>query len=367
MSARKRQPVKVNALTNVLRGRIVSGEWGRGSRIPPRSTLVDELEVSSLTLQRAIDRLVKERFVETFGSNGTRVAERPPHLFDYGLVFPDPKSSSRSHSGLIAKCLELAPEMERLRSGLRMPVYLGGESVRDTKRFEELRVAVETRSLAGLIFVNNPMVFRGTPILDQPGLPRVAISSSNSPAMPVVGFDYRAWITEIAGLVADAGCRRVAVLGGELLMSLEDHHDFAMAEFAERGLRCGPHWWQSVSLNACASAGNVVRLLMHSSKRTERPDAIVIEDDNLLAPTLDGLAALGTRVPEDVRVFSHCNFPLLEVPEVEVSWLGFPVQRALEMCLGSLDAQIRGEVVPPFTAVPPVTADDPLLPLIRVR
>ena len=70
-----------------LRQRIHSGRYPPGSKIPTRRELADELGVSSVTLQRAFDRLTELGFLVSRGKQGTFIADHPPDLANVALVF----------------------------------------------------------------------------------------------------------------------------------------------------------------------------------------------------------------------------------------------------------------------------------------
>ena len=63
--------------------------------------------------------------------------------------------------------------------------------------------------------------------------------------------------------------------------------------------------------------------------------------------------AVGVRVPQDVEVVTHCNFPWPSRSVLAVKRLGFDTRQMLRMCIELIDRQRRGETVPGYT---PVTA-----------
>src|SRR5687768_13516836 len=71
-----------------LKAQIVSGDLPPGSRMPTRRELERQFKSTLVTMQRAFEKLQEEGFVAARGKAGTFVAERPPHLFNYALVFP---------------------------------------------------------------------------------------------------------------------------------------------------------------------------------------------------------------------------------------------------------------------------------------
>ena len=83
-------------ISDHLRRQIIDGQLSLGGRLPTQVQLAERFRVSGVTIQRALDRLTREGFIYTRGRNGTFVADRPPHLFSYGVVFRDAPSVGRS-------------------------------------------------------------------------------------------------------------------------------------------------------------------------------------------------------------------------------------------------------------------------------
>jgi len=84
----RRVAVKQVHIVSELRRRVVEGLWVPGARLPTRRELEAEFSASMHTVQKALDDLVRDGFVYACGSRGTFVAENPPHLHHYGLIFP---------------------------------------------------------------------------------------------------------------------------------------------------------------------------------------------------------------------------------------------------------------------------------------
>ena len=83
-----RSAVKHTTIADALRHRIVSHDLPPGSQLPTRSEIERQFGASSVTVQRALDTLIQDGFVHATRRRGTFVAENPPHLSRYGLVFP---------------------------------------------------------------------------------------------------------------------------------------------------------------------------------------------------------------------------------------------------------------------------------------
>jgi DNA-binding GntR family transcriptional regulator len=66
-------------IAEIIRHRILSGQYPPNSRIPTESELVETYEVARTTARRAVEALRKEGLVYTVPQRGTYVAERPAH------------------------------------------------------------------------------------------------------------------------------------------------------------------------------------------------------------------------------------------------------------------------------------------------
>ncbi|MFD8348107.1 GntR family transcriptional regulator [Streptomyces coelicoflavus] len=61
------------ALADVLRTRVLAGEWETGARLPSRARLAEEYGVGRNVVQRAVDRLVVDGLLEGRAGSGTYV------------------------------------------------------------------------------------------------------------------------------------------------------------------------------------------------------------------------------------------------------------------------------------------------------
>src|SRR5262245_24538533 len=82
-----RPAVKRSESVGALRQDLIKGRYAPGTRLPTRADLIDRFDASAMTVQTAVDRLKKDGFVIARGRQGTFVADHPPHLHRYGLVF----------------------------------------------------------------------------------------------------------------------------------------------------------------------------------------------------------------------------------------------------------------------------------------
>ena len=104
------------------------------------------------------------------------------------------------------------------------------------------------------------------------------------------------------------------------------------------------------------SARNAMHLLMHADQK-ERPDGLIITDDNLVEAATAGLLDAGVSVPQDLTVVAHCNFPWPTPSHVPARRLGYDVRQILSACLSDIDRQRNGGK-PKSISIPAVWEED---------
>jgi DNA-binding LacI/PurR family transcriptional regulator len=92
--------------------------------------------------------------------------------------------------------------------------------------------------------------------------------------------------------------------------------------------------------------------------QSERPDALLILDDNLVEHATAGLIAAGVRVPEDLDVVAHCNFPWPTPSVLPLTRIGFNNTEVVRHCVDLIDAMCAGQTVPAITEIAAVREDE---------
>lgn len=358
-----RPPVSKGEIVLAIRERITSGELSPGARLPTHRELRRELNANIVTVGRAIDQLRLDGFVDTQGARGTFVATHPPHLFRYALVF----ASHPSESNWSRHWEALAKEAATLhRDGpVEIPVYHDVDVERrgTSGDFERLTEDVLAHRLAGLIFASHPWTVAKTPILDEPGIPRVAMMDPDADYPRVANVVVGNGLIERAlDYLAAKGRKRLGVL--TLPLRMAERTELIRRQAAARGLETRPYWFQSAASGTPISAQASVHLMMRDGQ-VDRPDALLVTDDNLVEYATAGLVDAGVRVPTDVDVVVHCNFPWPTPSVVPVRRIGYDAAQSLRACLNSIDVQRQGSPVPAPVMIPPLFEDE--LPLPETR
>jgi DNA-binding LacI/PurR family transcriptional regulator len=351
-----RPPDRQKAIVSQLRRRIVGGELQPGERLPNRSEIESTFAASSITVQRALDQLVSDGFVAVRGRLGSFVTDKPPHLNRYAVVFA-------SHPGMQWSQFSQALLSEGQRvlhaSEREFGFYYDLNGHEDSEDYQQLLRDLASQRIAGIVFTFLPYMYFNSPLFADPKLPRVAIGKDETPNLRLVNTDRYSFLDKALDYVAERGCRTVAFLNSPDALS-QNHIEKALAA---RRLTSQPYWQLRIGLDLPAGARESTHLMFHAGQK-QRPDALIISDDNLVQHATGGLIDAGVRVPHDVEVVAHCNFPHPTPSVVPVKRLGFDTREVLETMLEIVDAQRRGKKVPQLASIK-ARFEDELIATVR--
>lgn len=339
------------ALLAALRQQIIDGSIAPGMRLPPRRELEKQCCASRFTVQAVLDQLVADGFVEVRGRHGTFVSLTPPHRCRYALVFPWPPGHtgwSQFHSALRHEAEVFHDARQR-----QCLAYYHGTATPEVDGLRAVCADVERQRLAGIMYVQIIESSMETPSVFPASIPKVSIQVG--PASHGIVPDMSAFFERALSYLAGLGRRRIAILllSGNFLASREE----LGARMATHGMNLERRWVQSVSAAQAGWAENCMALLFHPDQAV-RPDGLIIADDNLVPETMQGLQHLGVRVPEDLAVVAHGNFPWLTPSSMPVRRLGFDTRAMLGTCLDILDQLRAGLSVPTMTSMPALFEDE---------
>ena len=336
-SKRRRTPVRVISVADEVRRAIVRGKWSPGEFLPVRKEFERRFDVSPTTLQRAMDRLRAEGFIETVSTSGTRVAPRPPHLHNYALVYSRrPKMSTDWRR--LWHMLEANRTAVEDDCDVRLRPYFMDAADTASDGPAALVDDAARRRLAGVVFAYPPGERDPLTPLHEASVPCVAISSSPREDMATAGFDFEAALDLCAAQASEQGRPRAALIHSSTLFSYHPGLEAAWQESAQRhGLQTPPHWSVPVDLDEFQGARRLVQLLF-TGDRDSWPDSLIIQDDNFVAPLMAGLVERGVRAPDDVLLVAVVNEPDSVSAVMPVTCVVFDPHELLRECLEVLRA-----------------------------
>jgi DNA-binding LacI/PurR family transcriptional regulator len=339
---------KHQQIVRKVRHEIVTGEYPPGSRLPTSRELAHRFRASSVTINQVLAVLSRDGFIRTRGRHGTFVTATPPHLTVYGMVCFHGADVNNN----FFRALNREAERYRSRESRRISVYLGLGWQKELETYNRLVSDVENERLAGLLFTSPPFSWIGTPIVEDRGLPRVCIMDDVPvfPELPKLANDNQKLLERAADYFVERNRRRIAVVATPFFR--QAWSNVFVELLAQRGLTTHPHWIQLVHGDAPECAVGQVQLLLHAGQQ-ERPDGLLVFDDNLLAHVAEGVQAAGVRVPDEVDVLSHANFPLVVPTPFPVTLLGYDVREIVGRGFQIIDTIRRGEAPPMVTRIQP--------------
>ena len=341
---------KAEAIARSLKEQILSGRYAPGSRLPTYDALMEQFGVTRPTIGRVLDSLREEGLVTVKGQRKVFVTQRFPHHDRYVWVTSE-QPGSNEWSLFLATTLEVIERGETGISG-QVSALVGVDGRANNPEYRQLCEVEARRSAAGLMLVNSAMTYL-LPVLQTPGLPRVAIGAW-LPHATLVELDFAGLIERAAARLLEKG-RRVAVMSP---------HAPKLAAAQERLQALGLRADRLLTVHAAPIGCERLTELMFDRKN--RPDAIFVIDDNLIPPVLAGLERARVQAGQDVYVLAHCNWPRPLGMGQGVEHLGFDVREVL--CAGKelIDAYREG-APPPSRLVPARFLEELTRPLQAAR
>ena len=347
-------PDKYRAMALELRRRILCGEFPPGTRLPTRAKLCATLRTNAVTLQKAMNLLVKQGLIRAAGARGTFVADPALAPRHYALAFPWPRQEDTSQ--FYRALRQQAKQLTTPHRQITCFDEISGHT--DTEDYLRLAGLVRAHRLSGIIFASIPFLVEGLPVLEEPGVPRAMIAEPTTQfSVPSVYPDLAGFWVRAFDEFAAAGRRRVAVITLTLPGDPGARLDKLFELAAARGLQIQRSRVQAVPLTTPYWAQHAAELLFQAGP-TARPDALLITDDNLVPAATAGVRAAGVRAPEDVLVIAHTNFPYPTLAAVPVTRLGYDISQLLALCVERIDRQRRGEVPAASTLLPVVFEEE---------
>ncbi len=330
---------KQTTLTAELREMIAVGDYQPGDRLPTRSGLEARFQVSSVTLQRAMDVLSTEGFIESRGRHGTVVAANPPFMRNYGVLLPC--GSEPAHP--LLRSWQVIVEVARQVLGRhpnRLSIFYHGDLQQSISAYQTFLGDITSHRLAGLIVPSLPVLH--LPDLVEGSNGHLPIVTYAGQSLPGVASVHQA--TSAAARILDylhaRGRRRIGQLIPGAWYENPMYENEFLRSLPERGMRCERHWLQVLLPQAPQGVRNAAELL---ARVPDGPNAIIIHDDNAVQEVIDGIQAAGKRVPEDIELVAWGNFPWPDQYTAPVKRFGVNMVELVTRAKAYIDACRNGE------------------------
>ncbi len=335
--ALRRSKQKQPAILQKLREQIVHGKWQPGERLPSRGEFEVETGVSRVTVQKVFDRLVREGFIEVQGRRETRVAKSPPHLSRYALAFPFHPSDTNNWNRYWTVLADVARGIRHADGTPAIEVFYNVDGHTDVREYRELLTAARHHLAAGMIFVGIVPRLRQTPLLLDTHIPKVLVSRSSMLAsgghVSTVTSDNIDFFDRAVGHLASKGCKTLAIV----MSSGESYEESVLPALNRYGMTCPSYWLHGIVPESRETAASLLHLILRHPE--DRPDGLIVADDHFTTAATAGLLAAGVRVPQDLHVVVHENFPSHAESPLPFTRLGFDARETLSNCLHIIDGE----------------------------
>lgn len=341
---------KREQLTRILRERIISGAWALGSRLPSNVELRREFQCSMDAVLGAVKLLIVDGFLTTRDRVGTFVSLTPPHLDTFGVLFSGYPLTVPSDGTFWTQFAYHSLAMQQ--SGqYRLQLYFGITGHSDDVDYQRALADLDAHRIAGLLFVSTLAELRHTPLVTRPSVPRMTLFGMGDDTVPHLAISDESFYEQALHYFAQRGRSRVAVIGGPDYLSsraaqLETQirtHGLTTEQRLIISTQPTPYARQSLLRTACY-------FMMQSA---ERPDALIIMDDNFVAHTLGGIMEAGLRLGDEVDVVAHCSYPLRMTDQWPIQRLGYSIPEVFTLAWQLLQQQREGHTIPMCTVVTP--------------
>ena len=316
--------MKRNEIVQYLKNRILSGELAPESFLPLRSELIQECKASNVTVQHAVNRLIADGFLRSCGSKGIMVEKHPPHKSRFGILLPastwPEKQDFDTKHYAVEKALDIIETEDDGISFIRY--HVGRETTQHDDEFKKLEFALSESLIAGVIV---PFSLPDGLLLPLEGYPVVMHEPRNAKIIRAVSFNhnYTALAEMAVRELVRSGAKKIAVImGAEIPLYFVS--EIKKMLYRQTDIITRDEWIQSLSV---ASRGitwaNHLLKLMFMPEITQKPDGMIILNENLLRSVVENLQALDMVIGRDIHICSHCNIPSISQITGNISFQAF--------------------------------------------
>ena len=309
-------------------------------------------------MQKTINALLTEGFLQTSNKSGTFVTDTPPNLYSVAVVFPFSESESDFNDSLWAGLMQQQGYMEE--SFGRHFIFCRFDDTRiEVEEFQQVIKDAESLRLAGIIFCDKPSPV-AVNALRHLHVSKVALCRDEVPGFNLVHVNYSRFFQLALDYLMGCGRSRIALITNPEISPIRTTECRQMA--FDRGMSMPLEWELSVNMRFHVEhwARNLVRLLFKGGSG-ERPDGLIIGNENLYEHIMNALQLENLVAGRDLDIAVHTNFPTRRPKKYPVRRIGFDVCDIIELCLETIDASGADNFPVPLKLVTPVEEMEPVV------
>jgi DNA-binding LacI/PurR family transcriptional regulator len=323
-------------ITKAIRQQLVNGDIEPGQKLPTYDQLEEEYQVSRATLRQVINTLKQEGLVHTAGRSGMFAAQNPSYMNRYGIVFPSVEHAiPRFWSTINLSVIEL-----QMEHPVQFSVYQNVNGQTGTMAYRQLMEDMQNQKLAGLFLISaEDFVDHSPELLSEKTTPKLAVCHVPfGENVHDLQLDMGNWHRRAMRYLSEQGCKRIGLLKHRGVECV----DFARARAHELGLELRDEDVMTIDCHQPQPAQQMIRLLMKQSAK-DRPDGLVIADDNFMEHVCAGLVEADVKVGKDVHVVAHCNWPWPSPRMLPIQRLGFHANHMFYFGIRAINQMRQGK------------------------
>lgn len=282
-----------------VEGMIRQGHFKEGDRLPSDKALAKSLNVTTVTVNKGLNLLVKRNLICRKVGSGTFVA---------------PKSGVRRKSLRIGIFIHVTPKNNDWYISTVMGCFhdfwkeQGGEVILLIKTGPEYRKAIEDYGLdAAMTLCPEPEIVPFIADLKADGFPMVTVGS-HMPGLEdcAFGVDHKATVEKAVAYLAGLGHSEIGMMtsANYKTVSVDQRIEGYVAGMWNCKLPLNPDWTIEVG-----ATSEIEKILLERKRRGSLPTALLMPYSALLMPTCSALQAAGIRVPEDISLLGFDDLP----------------------------------------------------------
>lgn len=323
---------KYQTVLERIKDDIIIGRYKSGNRIPSFTEMGNIYNESRAVLQKAIEQLKHEGFLYSVDRKGVYTTKTLPHVCRYAFVFTG--SPGKNNWSKFDSCLlNQIPLVQNEHEGLTIAPFFNFGTDEDMTGCENFFSEAAARRFAGVIIVGESCSHETMRRIKKAlgNIPLVGICCEDSEFLSYnIRTERNKFFEKGLSYLQSIGRKKTAVLS--LSCCIADIKSHVVSnKFPING-----KWILGAEFNCPEQIDSIIELLFDYDHKT-RPDSLIIENDNLFRHAMNAMSKLSLKVPEDVTVISHCNWPLENGSDYHVKWLGYDVRNMLESAIASID------------------------------
>ena len=299
-------PTYYRRAADSLKRYISRGNLQAGARLPSFRNLASSLEISKLTLDRALGQLEQEGLIERQQGRGIFVADRLA-TGELAVVMSSSLMGTNASPAYRLAYVGLVEAIHKFNSNWQVKMHSG----RSPETSESHAVSLDLMEPDVLGRLRGVFTFHDLYDLEErlieADVPVITMgSASKSRGRYRVGFGtHDKFLYKAVKYLGDIGCRSVGLLWQKPRWS-QERRDLEFAEKAESfGMRCRSEWMPYTDNLVMEQGG--YDLFVEFWQQSVRPEAIVVLDDIFCMGILRAITHLGLDMPRDIKLITFAN------------------------------------------------------------